>query len=144
MNEKRSAKRVQCFAIKREIGFEPVWHFSSENSNAIGTLLLDISPEGSSILVDKEVDTTGSLELEISTNLKGQKLFLRSEQMWCDIDYSVEHKRLGLRFIDLDEQSKKMLEEFMATIKSRENDIVRGNLFVTNESQQYSPEPVTD
>ena len=57
--EKRKSERVQFFQLGTGKNIQPIWVFSEDDTDAIAGLLLDISPEGAQVLINKSEELDG-------------------------------------------------------------------------------------
>lgn len=104
IQERRNVKRIDCYDQ------------TLRNTDVEHSLVVDISNEGAGLLLQKEIsffrtaknskpDLSGNVHLNIfhpdSSLEKG--LSINAEIIWIDSEYSGDHHKIGLKFIDLDQ-----------------------------------------
>ncbi|TNC82191.1 MAG: hypothetical protein C9356_04030 [Oleiphilus sp.] len=96
--EHRNLSRIDCFHVKLHQGFEPEWNIPINDPSRTAAIVVDISPEGCCIILNKAVSIDELPCLEIGLNQ--QSVTFKVETRWQDLSYSVACKRVGLKFID--------------------------------------------
>lgn len=96
--EHRQLSRIDCFHIKLHQGFEPEWNVPINDPSRTAAIVVDISPEGCCIILNKSVSLEDTPCIEIGLNHHNVKF--KVETRWQDLSYSVACKRVGLRFVD--------------------------------------------
>lgn len=116
--ERRGRSRVQCYLLKlEEGGFLPVWSFLANIENSLPGVVINISHEGVSLLVSKEIVVpSGSclFTLYMSDGTELTQFSAKPEIRWVDESYSIDNQLLGLKLIntnsDVDDYSR-LIEE---------------------------------
>lgn len=107
MNKRRNSKRVETFMIQSEKGFTPVYMFNWSKSPVIPSIMMNISQGGCMLLVPKtDPLDSPSLYLKIlsSDQIVREDVNIIASLRWSNPGYSIEHKTIGLEFIEPHDQ----------------------------------------
>lgn len=113
--ERRQHKRVENFQFKvKDHDFVPVWMFSTNTEkNTVLGLIIDLSAGGASLLVSKNMPVFLSkfhITILSPESSEVEELEVAAVQTWEDEDYSVDHKTVGIQFLEMDTELQTKLE----------------------------------
>lgn len=114
--ERRSVKRIDCY--NRSLSHDEIEH----------SLVVDINDEGAGLLLTKEKSFFRTVKiddrLDISDNVHltifhpdvscQEGVSITAEVIWKDDDYSKDHYKIGVRFIDKDDEKVEVLARWLS------------------------------
>lgn len=109
--ERRNRRRVETFMLKSQKGFVPVFMFGQHSGNTLPGLMLDISEGGCKMLLPKDsadMKATIRLKIQAMDQIFEKEMEILTRQCWSDDDYSIEHKAVGMQFIDYERQKDRI------------------------------------
>lgn len=109
--ERRNKKRFEAFMLQKDKGYIPVYMFSEEDDDTILGLMLDISASGCRLLVSKsneELPQKIRLKMLSSDRTVEEEIEIETNMQWCYNGYSIEHKAVGLKFLNEEAHEKEI------------------------------------
>ena len=114
--ERRSVKRVDCY--NRSLSHDEIEH----------SLVVDMNNEGAGLLLTKEKSFFRTVNIDDHLNVSGnvhltifhpdtscrEGVDINAEVIWKDDDYSKDHYKVGVRFIDKDDEQVDKLTQWLS------------------------------